>query len=84
MIAKRFQWVFIKDNELELKDNGIIKRFNNERLEELLNVLHEENIQYKRELDNIYLLIGKGDWSGLVDLLIYDEKCKIKSVKNVK
>ena len=50
MTAKRFQWVFIKDNELELRDNGIIKRFNNERLEELLNALHEENEQLKNKL----------------------------------
>ena len=42
-MTKRFQWVFIKDNELELRDNGIVKRFNNERLEELLNELHKEN-----------------------------------------
>ena len=42
MTVKRFQWVFIKDNELELRDNGIVKRFNNERLEELLNELNDE------------------------------------------
>ena len=43
MTAKRFKWVFIRNNELELRDNVIVKRFNNERLEELLNELHEEN-----------------------------------------
>lgn len=47
MTGKRFQWVFIKDKELELRDNGIVKRFNNERLEELLNELHEENTMLK-------------------------------------
>ena len=36
---------------------------------ELCNELHEENIQYKQELDNVYLLIGRGDWGGLVDLI---------------
>ena len=51
---------------------------------DLLNELHEENNELKRELDNIYLLIGKGDWSGLVDLLINDEKCKTKLVKSIK
>ena len=47
MIEKRFHWVYIKDNTLELRDNGIVKVFNNERLEELLNELAEENKQYK-------------------------------------
>ena len=42
MTAKRFQWVYIKDNSLELIDNVIVKRFNNERLEELLNELSED------------------------------------------
>lgn len=49
MTAKRFQWVYIKDNSLELRDNGIVKVFNNERLEELLNELHEENQKLKKE-----------------------------------
>ena len=43
MTTKRFQWVFVKDNELEFQDNGIVKRFNNDKLEEFLNELHEEN-----------------------------------------
>ena len=47
MTEKRFQWVYIKDNTLELRDNGIVKVFNNERLEELLNDLSEENEQLK-------------------------------------
>ena len=50
MTDKRFQWVFIKDNELELRDNGIVKRFNNERLEELLNELNDENEQLKQQV----------------------------------
>ena len=48
MTGKRFQWVYIKDNALELQDNGIVKVFNNERLEELLNDLSEENEQLKQ------------------------------------
>ena len=48
MTEKRFQWVYIKDNTLELRDNGIIKVFNNERLEELLNDLSDENEQLKQ------------------------------------
>ena len=48
MTEKRFQWVYIKDNTLELRDNGIVKVFNNERLEELLNDLSEENEQLKQ------------------------------------
>ncbi len=31
--------------------------------------LEEENEQLKQELDQFYLLIGRGDWSGLVDLI---------------
>ena len=49
-MTNRFQWVYIKDNTLELRDNGIVKVFNNERLEELLNALSEENEQLKKEL----------------------------------
>ena len=48
MTEKRFQWVYIKDNTLELRDNGIVKVFNNERLEELLNDLSEENEKLKQ------------------------------------
>ena len=48
MSEKRFQWVYIKDNTLELRDNGIVKVFNNERLEELLNELSDENEQLKQ------------------------------------
>ena len=50
MTAKRFQWVYIKDNSLELRDNGIVKAFDNERLEELLNELDEENDGLKRQI----------------------------------
>ena len=34
-----------------------------------LNAINEENEQLKKELDQFYLLIGRGDWSGLVDLI---------------
>lgn len=50
MSEKRFQWVYIQDNKLELRDDGIVKVFNNERLEELLNTLHEENQELKKAL----------------------------------
>lgn len=53
MTEKRFQWVYIKDNTLELRDNGIVKVFNNERLEELLNDLVEENEQLKSALKEL-------------------------------
>ena len=33
-----------------------------------LSKLQKENEQLKKELDQFYLLIGRGDWSGLVDL----------------
>ncbi len=52
MTEKRFQWVFIKDNELEFQDNGIVKRFNNDRLEEFLNEFYEENEHLKKEIEN--------------------------------
>lgn len=32
--------------------------------------LTKENDQLKKELDQLYLLIGRGDWSGLVDSII--------------
>lgn len=62
----------INDKEYEFSVLG------EDELVEIINELHEENIEYKQELDNIYLLIGKGDWSGLIALLIDDEKSKTK------
>ena len=53
MTEKRFQWIYIKNNTLELRDNGIVKVFNNERLEELLNDLAEENEQLKQSNERI-------------------------------
>lgn len=35
-----------------------------------LSKLQKENDQLKKELDQLYLFIGRGDWSGLVDLII--------------
>lgn len=61
MTGKRFQWVFIKDNELEFQDNGIVKRFDNGRLEEFLNELHEENEQLKdNELEDRDIICEAG------------------------
>lgn len=57
MTEKRFQWVYIKDNTLELRDNGIVRVFNNERLEELLNELSEENEQLKGEVAHYKLIL---------------------------
>ena len=54
MTEKRFQWVYIKDNTLELRDNGIVKVFNNERLEELLNELNDENEQLKQFKEDVF------------------------------
>ena len=72
MTEKRFQWVYIKDNKLELRDNGIVKVFNNERLEELLNDLAEENEQLKQrnnrqyeQLNKLWGLIQAKDWETL-------------------
>ena len=58
MTEKRFQWIYIKNNTLELRDNGIVKVFNNERLEELLNDLAEENEQLKKLIHIADMLIG--------------------------
>ena len=55
---KRFQRVFIKDNELEFQDNGIVNRFNNYRLEEFLNELHKENEQLKNIIVFAYTLMS--------------------------
>lgn len=71
MTAKRFQWVFIKDNELELRDNGIVKKFNNERLEELLNELHEENQRLTKVIEQDEKLIQS----------TYDELTKLRCIK---
>lgn len=49
MTIKRFQWVFIADDLVELNDNGIVKILSHERLEELLNELSEENEQLIQE-----------------------------------
>lgn len=57
MTEKRFQWIYIKDNKLELRDNGIVKVFNNERLEELLNNLHEENQRLKTKNNKLAKLL---------------------------
>ena len=54
MTEKRFQWIYIKDNILELRDNGIVKVFNNERLEELLNKLADENENNKKLIELYY------------------------------
>ena len=69
MTVKRFQWVYIKDNLVELRDDGIVIVFNNVRLEELLNDLHEENQQLKYqnemlsdELEQCKVVIDK-KWS---------------------
>lgn len=74
MTEKRFQWVYIKDNTLELRDNGIVKVFNNERLEELLNELSDENEQLKQQLDdNLQFLIRASKRLGFesLDNLLY-------------
>lgn len=59
MTEKRFQWIYIKDNTLELQDNGIVKVFNNERLEELLNDFAEENKQLKQQNKMLRTNVGK-------------------------
>ena len=80
MTEKRFQWIYIKDNTLELRDDGIVKVFNNERLEELLNDLNDENEQLKQrntrqynQLKQLWELIEKGDWETLTTM---DKKMK--------
>ena len=57
MTEKRFQWVFIKDNELEFQDNGIVKRFENHRLEEFLNELNDENQSIKKHIEELYDIV---------------------------
>jgi DNA anti-recombination protein RmuC len=54
MTENRFKWVYIKDNELEFQDNGIVKRFNNYRLEEFLNELNDENTHIKNTIKEMY------------------------------
>ena len=49
MTEKRFQWVYIKDELIQLRDDGVVKIYPNERLEELLNNLNNENEQLKKD-----------------------------------
>lgn len=58
MTENRFQWIYIKDNTLELRDNGIVKVFNNERLEELLNELNDTNNQLQEEIKDFQTLLA--------------------------
>lgn len=66
MTAKRFKFIcddencFFKDRNKALYCYEVV---------DLLNSLSNENEQLKKELDQFYLLIGRGDWSGLVDLI---------------
>ena len=80
----------IHSNQDYRKENEHLKQSFNEVLKDLevrafdKELLEKENEQLKKELDQFYLLIGRGDWSGLMDLLIDDEKCKTKYVKSIK
>lgn len=53
MAEKRFQWVYIKDELVQLRDNGVVKIYPNERLEELLNDLNDDNKRLIKMLDNV-------------------------------
>ena len=55
-------------NELSENLTGCNKTANNAI--DTIKALTEENKKLKSELDNIYLLIGQGNWSGLVDLIM--------------
>lgn len=49
---KRFQWVYIQEDKvIRLNDNGIVKHFPPQRLEELLNELNDENEQLKQRIE---------------------------------
>ena len=56
MTEKRFQWVYIQGDVVQLRDNGMVKHFPSVRLEELLNALHEENIELKEYIQHIHRL----------------------------
>jgi len=55
-------------NELSENLTGCNKTANNAI--DTIKALTEENKKLKSELDNIYLLIGQGNWSGLVELIM--------------
>lgn len=62
MTEKRFQWVYIqKDKVIRLNDNGIVKHFPPQRLEELLNELNDENEQLKSEINMLKTTIGRNE-----------------------
>lgn len=74
MTEKRFTTKYTNHYVLELDVYDNDERISFYETIDLINELHEENKGLKQELDNIYLLIGRGDWSGLVDLLVDDVK----------
>ena len=49
MTTERFQGVYINDNLLKLRDNGVVKVLDNDGLGNLLNVLARENMELKKE-----------------------------------
>ncbi|MBR2557453.1 MAG: hypothetical protein IKE95_03640 [Methanobrevibacter sp.] len=60
MTEKRFQWVYIQEDKvIRLNDNGIVKHFPPQRLEELLNELNDENEQLKQQLAYVDRLIDE-------------------------
>lgn len=69
MTAKRFTLV---DDYLIEYDGDYFDLHKPSDIRSLVNVIGyvtDENEQLKKELDQFYLLIGRGDWSGLVDLI---------------
>ena len=56
-----------KLNELNNENEYLIKKRGNLATKNV--ILEDENDQLKKELDQFYLFIGRGDWSGLVNLI---------------
>ena len=81
MSEKRFQWVYIKDNILELRDDGVVKTFNNERLEEFLNNLVDENEHLKdkvyEEMDDTLAVLVE-----LYEYVPFDSRKKMNKLYN--
>ena len=61
--------VFLNDQNQAIVDLYDGSEYWSDKATEKIKELEKEKEQLKKELDQFYLLIGRGDWSGLVDLI---------------
>ena len=61
--------IFLNDQNQAIVDLYDGSKYWSDKATERIKELEKENEQLKKELDKFYLLIGRGDWSGLIDLI---------------